>query len=190
MKYVTRLLLALAALAAVPVAQAGCWTPLPAASKISFDIDQAGAPMQGTFADYSGLICIDSGKPSTDRIEVQINMASVDTQLPELNKALRGPDFFDVANWPDAKFVSDSVRKTGTDEYEVSGKLTLRNVTHQIQVPFTLHQNAAGNSELTGHLSIKRLDYDIGLGQWKDTRWVGNQVTVNFDVSLKPSSSH
>ena len=182
-------LVLLASLLAISTVQAACWSPAPAVSKISFKIDQAGAPMKGAFTDYSGIICIDAKNPSADRIQVKISMTSVDTQLPELTKALRGPDFFDVAQWPNATFISDTVHKTGPDQYEVDGKLTLSNVTRQIKVPFTLHRKVSDSPELTGQLTIKRLDYNIGLGQWKNTQWVGNQVNISFNVSLKPEAS-
>ncbi|MGH7487377.1 MAG: YceI family protein [bacterium] len=187
MKHGVMILVTLAGMLIAGGVRATCWMPVLATSKISFDISQAGAPLQGTFSDYSGRICIDPDQPASDRIQVQIRMASVDTQLPELDEALRGADFFDVAHWPQANFESDSVQALGNDHYEVKGKLTLRDVTRSITVPFTLQTGADGAAQLAGQLSIQRLDYHIGLGQWADTQWVGNQVSISFSVALKPA---
>lgn len=187
MKYSAMALATLVGMLVAGGVRAACWIPVPATSKISFDISQAGAPLQGTFSDYSGRICIDPGQPTADSIRVQIRMTSVDTQLPELDEALRGADFFDVAHWPQANFESDSFQALGHDHYEVKGKLTLRDVTRSITVPFTLQADADGGARLTGQLSIQRLDYHIGLGQWTDTKWVGNQVAISFSVALKPA---
>lgn len=188
MKYVVMILLALTCPLAASAAT--CWTPTPGVSKISFDIDQAGAPLEGTFSDYNGQICLGSGDNAADHIQVQIRMASVDTQLPELDEALRGSDFFDAVRWPLATFVSDSIHALSQGRYQVQGKLTLRDVTRNITVPFTFQSTADGNARLAGRLSIQRLDYHIGLGQWADTRWVGNQVDITFSVILKPVQSH
>lgn len=190
MKFVISTLLGLTGTLAAMAVNAACWTPVPDTSKISFDVSQAGAPLQGTFGDYSGQICLDSGNVASDRIQVQVQTASVNTQLPELDQALRGADFFDVAHWPHATFESTSVRALGPNQYEVQGKLTLRDVSRTIKVPFTFQPVADGQARLTGKLTIQRLDYHIGLGQWADTRWVGNQVDVAFAVTLKRASAH
>jgi polyisoprenoid-binding protein YceI len=187
MKHNAAAALILAGLLANRAIHAACWIPVPAAGKISFQVSQAGAPLQGTFSKYDGQICLDPDNVAASRIQVHVATASVDTQLPELDEALRGDDFFAVSRWPQATFVSDSVRSLGQNRYEVKGKLTLRDVTRSIDVPFTFDQVAGGNARLTGKLSIQRLDYHIGLGQWADTRWVGNSVDVSFSVTLKPA---
>lgn len=188
MKKALAVLLGLGGLLAGSAAGAACWAPVPDAGKISFQVSQAGAPLQGTFSKYDGQICLDPGNIAASRIQVRVTTASVDTQLRELDEALRGADFFDVSRWPQATFVSDSVRALGQNRYEVKGKLTLRDVTRSIDVPFTFDQAAGGTARLTGKLSIQRLDYHIGLGQWADTRWVGNNVEVSFSVTLKPAT--
>lgn len=168
-------------------AEAACWQPVPAANSIVFNTTQAGAPFQGEFTKFAGAICLDQPQAQDDYIRVKVQTASVTTGLPELDEALRGPDFFDVSRWPQASFVSTSVKQLGAGHYQVTGKLTLRDVTREISVPFILSQVADGGARLQGTLDFERLDYHIGLGQWQDTHWVGNQVEVKFSVSLKPS---
>lgn len=174
-------------LAAPAAAVAGCWVPVPQASTIVFATTQAGAPFQGTFTQYEGLVCLDAADNGKNSIRVSVRTASVDTQLPELDDALRGPDFFDSTRWPNLLFQSESVRLLGPGHYQVQGKLTLRDVTREVKVPFTFMRAANGDARIAGQLSLERLDYHVGLGQWTDTRWVGNQVDVNFSVMLKPA---
>jgi hypothetical protein len=57
-----------------------------------------------------------------------------------------------------------------------------------VEVPFTLTRDG-GTATIAGETTIRRLDYDVGLGQWQDTRWVGNDVVLRFSVALKPESS-
>ena len=167
-------------------AVADCWVLVPQAGKIVFTGTQAGAPVQGTFSDYDGRVCIGSGDSADSRIRVSVRTASVDTQLPELDEALRGPDFFDSARWPQAVFESESVKPLGQGRYQVTGKLTLRDVTREISVPVRFTPAAGGDARLAGRLSFERLDYHIGLGQWADIGWVGNRVEVTVSGALKP----
>ena len=178
------LLLLSSTLLAAPT-YAACWTAVPQTSAIVFTVSQAGAPMQGTFHDYDALVCM-GNDAGDDHIRVSVRTASVDTQLPELDEALRGTDFFDVSRWPQAVFESESVKPLGQGRYQVIGKLTLRDVTRELSVPFSLTPASNGGAKLEGRLIIQRLDYNIGLGQWADTRWVGNPVDLSFLVVLKP----
>lgn len=170
------------ALIAAPLAMAACWAPVPDANSIVFTTTQAGAPFQGEFKTFGGLVCLDQ---ADSRIQVSVEAASVDTGLPELDEALRGPDFFNTARWSQASFTSESVKALDAGHFQVTGKLTLRDVTREITVPFTFTPAADGGARLEGKLDFERLDYHIGLGQWSDTRWVGNPVEVKFSVMLR-----
>lgn len=171
------------------LAAAACWAPVPAANSIVFNTTQAGAPFQGQFTQFSGLVCLSANAAEPGLIRVQVQAASVDTGLPELDDALRGPDFFDVTRWPQASFVSESVKAVNAGHYQVTGKLTLRDVTRAITVPFSFTPAAGGGARLQGMLDFERLDYHIGLGQWRDTHWVGNEVDVKFSVMLRPAGA-
>lgn len=179
-----------ALLSASPLAAAACWVPVPAANSIVFNTTQAGAPFQGQFTQFSGLICLAQSAGKHGLVQVQVQTVSVNTGLPELDEALRGWDFFAVSRWPQASFVSDSVKELAAHHYQVTGKLSLRDVTREITVPFSVTPGADGGAQLEGMLDFERLDYHIGLGQWSDTRWVGNQVEVKFFVRLKPAGEN
>lgn len=181
------LILGIAIVGVSPLASAACWAPVPAANSIVFNTTQAGAPFQGQFDKFAGMVCLDQPRAQDNYIRVSVQTASVDTGLPELDDALRGPDFFEVSRWPQATFISESIRLLDSGKYQVSGKLTLRDVTREISVPFTFTHTAT-KAELQGTLAFERLDYHIGLGQWQDTRWVGDRVEVKFSVSLTPDT--
>jgi polyisoprenoid-binding protein YceI len=182
----------------IPVALAGatgaaetCWKPVPDPAAMVFISTQAGAPLKGTFHNFDAEICFDPDHTDTPvHIEVRIATASVDTYLPELDEALRGPDFFDSAKWPYATYISDKIQDLGNDQYLVSGNFTLRNVTRTIEVPFVLIPSTTSRlPRLEGSTTIKRLDYNVGQGEWLDTRWVGNDVVLKFSVKLNPADN-
>ena len=185
MRYVPALFLPLVLMAGGAHAAASCWTPLPAQSAITFSVDQAGAPLQGTFKAYTASLCFDAAGGS---MQVDVDTASADTEVPELDDALKDSDFFDVAHWPKATFTSESLKQTAPGQYAVTGKLTIRDVTREVTVPFKWQPAADGKSaRLTAQLSIQRLDYKVGQGQWADPKWVGNKVDLGFMVAFKPA---
>ncbi|HEV2333116.1 MAG TPA: YceI family protein [Gammaproteobacteria bacterium] len=187
MRHVRRLLLLLPAALALGSAEAApaCWAPVPEQSAITFSVDQAGAPLQGSFKSYSAEVCLDPKDASQGSIRVDVQTASADTEVPELDDALKDSDFFDVAHWPKASFVSESMKQTGAGQYSVTGKLTIRDVTREVTVPFAWVVDGK-SAKLTAHISIQRLDYKVGTGQWADPKWVGNQVDLGFSVAFKP----
>ena len=188
MRYVSFLVLLLMSLAATANAAPACWAPVPEQSAITFSVDQAGAPLDGTFKTYTASICLDPKDAAKGSMQVDVQTASANTQLPELDDALKDSDFFDVAHWPKATFVSESLKQTGPGQYAVTGKLTVRDVTREVIVPFSWQPAADGKSaKLTAKLSIQRLDYKVGTGQWADPKWVGNKVDLGFAVVFKPA---
>jgi polyisoprenoid-binding protein YceI len=66
------------------------------------------------------------------------------------------------------------------------GKLTLRGVTRELRVPLTIRKVGAG-LEISGEVTVRRLDYGVGQGEWKSTEWVGNDVKLQYKVPLVPA---
>jgi len=176
-------------LAAAGPAFAACWKPVPTPSALAFQVNQPdNASVTGEFTRYSGVVCLDPDDPGAARINLDVETASVDTRLPELDQALKGPTFFDSSRWPQATFRSDSVRRLkSSDRYEVRGNFSLHGVAKTITVPFTFIVTPDGNSaSLQGATTIRRLDYGIGQGQFADAQWADNEVTLEFTVKLAP----
>ncbi len=113
-------------------------------------------------------------------------MTSLDSGDKDRDDTLRGSDLFDVAKNPQARFTSTQIVKTANG-YDAVGKLTLRGVSRDTHVPFTLRtatEQGKSVSYLTGKTTIKRLEFGVGQGDWKSTEWVGDEVTVTYSVRL------
>jgi polyisoprenoid-binding protein YceI len=150
---------------------------------VTFIAEQAGAAVEGRFKSFNGRLCVDEAAPKQNSVMLRIDTASVDMGLPEFDEAMRGADFLDAARWPASTFRGTQLKALGGNKYAVSGQLTIRDRTHPITVPFEL-KRSGGNATLIGETVIARLDYDLGLGEWSDTRWVGANVTVKLNVRL------
>jgi len=167
---------------------AACWVPRESPSTLGFIVKQPGnSTITGQFGHFDGLICLDPAAPDSDHIRLHVQTDSVATGLPELDQALRSPVFLGTEQWPQATFESETVRRLGGQtRYEVRGKFTLRNVSKFIEVPFTLTPSTDKQSaKLEGETVINRLDYGVGQGQWGDTQWADNKVTLEFSVDLE-----
>lgn len=179
-----------AALLAVPAAHAAAggaaYGVLPAQNSATYTFTQAGAANQGRFKSFAV-----SFDPAASRLEVVIDMRSFDTGDRQRNDILGGKDFFDVAQYSQARFTATHVERSATG-YDATGSLTLRGVTRNVMIPFTW-RTATDEGRTVGYLSgeitLQRLDFGIGQGQWKSTEWVGNNVTVHYQLALAPSAS-
>ncbi|MEG1203242.1 MAG: YceI family protein, partial [Comamonas sp.] len=100
----------------------------------TFEIDHFGASTnRARFDKKSGTIEFDkAGK--TGKVDVELDMTSVNTGTPAFNKHLQSADIFNVEKFPSAKFVSDKFVFDGDKLKEVTGQLTLLGQTHPITV--------------------------------------------------------
>jgi polyisoprenoid-binding protein YceI len=177
---------ALAALAlAAPASAAETWT-IENGSAIRFTAYQEGAPVDGGFDRFSGEIVFDPDDLAASRVRVEIDTASVATGHKDRDATLRSSALFDVETWPSAVFVSDRLLHRGGDRYEVQGQLTIRDVTRDVVLPFELTIDPDGGRQrahASGELTISRLDYGIGQGEWASTRTVGEEVVIRIEIA-------
>ncbi len=174
-------LLALGALFAPPLAAQQ--RLLPAQSEISFTSRQMGVPVQGRFRAFEAELEFDPKQPEAARITLRIDLASAAIGTAETEAELAKPGWFDTRRFPQASFVSSSVKSTGPGRYDVAGKLTFKGTSRELVVPVTLLQAGAGTTA-SGSFMIRRLDYRIGDGDWSDTSLVADEVQVRFKLAL------
>jgi polyisoprenoid-binding protein YceI len=175
-----------ALLAAAPAPAATAWTPDAARSRLAFTATQAGGEFEGQFRRFHADVVFDPADLAGSRFRVEIETGSADTQEPDRDKALAGSDFFAADRWPTATYEASQFAVTGAGQYESRGKLTIRGVTRDVRVAFTFKAGAGGQTAtLAGGTTIRRLDFGIGQGDWQDTKWVGNDVRIRFELFLQ-----
>ena len=158
----------------------------PAKSSLEFAFAQAGAQNKGKFTKFPVTLDASAGGATPTRLEVTVDMTTFDSGDKERDDTLRGPDLFDVKKFTQARFVATQITKTATG-FDAFGKLTIRDVTRDQHVPFTF-KTATEQGHTVGYLAgratVHRLDFGVGQGEWKSTEWVGNDVTVSYNVRL------
>ncbi|HEY0857833.1 MAG TPA: YceI family protein [Albitalea sp.] len=156
---------------------------LPEQSRISFTSKQMGVPVEGQFRKFDADVAFDPKKPEAARIAMTIQLASVSLGVAETEAELAKPDWFSLKQFPQATFQSTGVKPIGGGRFDVAGKLTIKGSSRDIVVPVALAQ-AGGATTASGAFTLKRLDFGIGDGDWKDTSMVANDVQVKFKLAL------
>lgn len=180
------LLAVLAYAAAASGADVPGWRMDAAASRLTFTPRLAGGEFDGRFERFVTTLHFDPARLAQSSLQVTVDLGSAVTGDAERDVALRGDDFLAAARWPQARFASTSIRALGGDRYEARGRLTLRDVTQDVLVPFRLEANtpAPGKARLTGSTTVQRLPFGIGQGEWRSTEWLDDAVRVDFAVVL------
>jgi polyisoprenoid-binding protein YceI len=158
----------------------------PAKSTLEFNFSQAGAQNKGRFRQLTASFDFPPDNLAAAKLDVTIEMGSLDSGDQERDDTLRGADLFAVARFKQAHFSATQIVKTATG-YEAVGRLTIRDVTRDARVPFafrTASEAGASVGYMTGKTTIRRLDFGVGQGDWKATDQVGNDVGVSFALRL------
>ena len=90
---------------------------------------------RGKFTNFSGKIDVDREHPENSSVTVQIDVRSLDTRIKKRDDHLRSAEFFNVEKFPTMTFKSRSVKRTGSQNGDILGDLTMHGVTK----PVTLH---------------------------------------------------
>jgi len=185
-KQVSAALVATLALAS-PARAATTWLMDPARSNLAFVATQAGGEFEGQFKRFRADISFDPGDLAGSSFHVTIDTVSANTMDETRDSALVGDDFFASGRWPTATF--DTTRFTALPDgrFDARGRLTIRGISRDVNVRFTFKPGANGSSAvLAGGTTIRRLDFGVGQGEWQDTKWVGNDVRIEFELVLAP----
>ncbi len=183
--------LALAALLLATPAVAGPQDPWEIdlrASKLTFTAIQVGSQVSGRLPSWTGSIVLDPSVLGASRIDIRIEMPPVSTNNRDVDSLMKGPNFLDVLKFREARFTATQVTARGGDRYEAHGKLTIRNVTRDVVLPFSLAivddpaQPGRVRATARGRLGLKRLDFGVGQNEWASTGQVSNEVTVDITV--------
>ena len=153
------------------------------AGTLTFSGQQQGEAFEGRFDRFAPAIQFDAAQLATSKLDVSIDLASADTQNSERDDTLKGSDFFAIADFPKARFVTTAMRAIDATHFEADATLTIRDKSVALKFPFTFEANADG-ARLKATVTLDRLAFDLGTGDWADESMIGRQVEVNVDLSL------
>ena len=145
--------------------------------------------VRGSFEKFEGQAIVDGSSPETSSLSVNIDVASVTTRNVDRDAHLRSADFFDVERFPNMVFVSTNIAVDG-DTVEVTGDLTIKDVTNSVTFPLEFQGSAKdpfGNTRVGFEGSVQVLRSDFGL-TWNAALETGgflvsDKVTLELEIS-------
>jgi polyisoprenoid-binding protein YceI len=159
-RIVVAVLLLLAGLGAQPAgADVARFRIDPEDSALTFKATSRLVNADGRFHRFAGDVLVDPRDPTTARINLTVEAASIDTANGKRDNHLRSQDFFWAERHPTITFES---RRVGADGAGVTvvGRLTIRGVTREVTAPTTVEVTAE-RLVARGQFDLKRSDYDM-----------------------------
>jgi polyisoprenoid-binding protein YceI len=150
-------------------------------SSVTATSKQMNVPTDGKFNKFTAQVSFDPAKPAAGSANISIDTGSYDLGDDDYNKQVRGAEWFDAAKYPTATFVSSAIAPAGGNKYNVTGKITIKGKSQTVTVPVTITQSGATET-FDGALPIKRSQFDVGTGEWKDTSVVADEVVIKFHI--------
>jgi len=170
---------------AVPFATNAADYKVGPGSTLGFSGKFQGQQFDGTFGKFDAAISYDPANLATAKFDVTVDVVTAKTGDADRDGALPGSDFFDASKFPKAHYVTTGFTKDATGAVIANGNLTLHGITKPValKVVFT---PAAGGARLSVTTTLKRLDFGVGSGEYKDTSTIADAVLVNGTLNLLP----
>lgn len=144
-------------------------------------VTQLGSTVTGQFADWTADITFDETAQGPDLGDVDVTIAIASLTLGSVTDQAMGPDYFDAATFPTARFQAQI--NPAPDGYVAKGTLTIRDQTQPATLPFSM-RIIDGVAEMDGTLSLDRRDFDVGLNMSDESSL---KFAVDVSVSLTAS---
>ena len=145
--------------------------------------------VKGSFKEFNGTIEYDGKDPLSLKASGAIQVKSVDTGIAGRDDHLRGPDFFDVAKFPEITLQGERVEKRG-DGYVLIGKFTMHGVTKEIALPFTVNgpiTDMQGKQRIgvESSLTLNRQDYGLSWSKMLDNGGLVLADEVKIELGIE-----
>jgi polyisoprenoid-binding protein YceI len=168
----------------------GTWTIDPAHTTVGFSVRHLGfSKVRGRFTSFEGQVEV-GDDPASSHATVTIDAASFDSSSPDRDAHIRSADFLDADQFPHLTFQSTGVRHVGDDRYVVTGDLTIRGVTHAVELDTVYHglaQDPWGGTRasFTATTQIDREAWGLTWNQALETGGVLVSKTVTIELEVQ-----
>ena len=177
-----------AALAACTAAQAQDWTMRPEGSSLRFKGVAQGESFEGHFGQFKPSIRFDPAALDSARFDVTISLASVDSKNEERDSTIKSGDFFDITNYPEARFIATEFAAGEGGAFKANGALELRGTRQPVTLDFKWAPMKDG-VRLEGKATLDRTAFGVGGGDWADPESIAHEVNVTTTLVLVPAAA-
>ncbi len=166
----------------------------PQHARIGFSVSHMGLfTTEGNFRNFDSEVSIDPAAPAHTRINVWIDASSAALTSKEGEEMLRSPAYFDVAHYPDIRFVSTAVEPKSATDYAIRGELRMRGVTRPLTLEARLvnHQRDPASGVETVDFVVTGNVRRSAFGMVADTSFVADDIALNIMARLLlPEAPH
>lgn len=148
-------------------------------SSVTFSIKNAGLTVEGSFSGLKATIAFDSANYAKSSIEASVEVNTINTGIEMRNKHLKKEEFFDAEKYPTISLRSSFFLKDGQGRYKGYFKLTIKNVTKDVIIPFT-YMASGSTATFNGSFELNRQDYTVG----GSSLMMSDNVKVNIVVDV------
>jgi polyisoprenoid-binding protein YceI len=145
--------------------------------------------VNGRFPSVEGTINYDPKDVTNSTVKAVIKTPTITTDNETRDNDLKSAKYFEVAKYPEIKFESTKIEKRG-DQYVAIGNLTIKDVTKQVELPFTVNVAEMGGQKHLGAdatLTINRMDYHV---DWdKVPGMVDKTVKITLNIEGKQAAA-
>jgi len=155
-------------------------------SSAGFSLRHILSKFSSSFTKVTGTITVDRENLEKSSVVASIDVAALNTDSEKRDTHVKSADFFDVAKFPTMTFKSTSWKKTGTDTFDVTGDLTIKDVTKPVVLKTTLlgFGPGMGGSSLSGWeatTTIKKSEFNMA-GPAMLAKALGDDVAITLNV--------
>jgi len=158
-------------------------------SEATFQVRHLITKVRGRFAEFDGTITFAAEDAAGSSVVFTIQTKSIDTNQAQRDEHLRSADFFDVERFPLLSFASSSVTSRGANLFDITGELTIRDVTKTIILPVSYLGAAkdpwgADKVAFEAEITLNRKDYGLNWNAALETGGflVGDEVKVSLSI--------
>ncbi len=163
------------------------WSILKDQSHLTFEATLYNTPFTGEFHEYSGVIMFDPTDLAHSKTIITIKTAAVTTGSAERDGSITGSDWFDSAANPTAVFETTGFEHKEGHDYVAAGTVTIRGQSVPVTLPFTYEETTGAEglktAHVTGDVTLDRLAFGMGTGEWENEGTVGHAVKVRVDLT-------
>jgi polyisoprenoid-binding protein YceI len=149
------------------------WKIIQGKYSVKFTTEEA----VGDFKGLTGEIKFDETNLNESFLKMVIDVNTIQTGNDTKNAHAKEADWLDAANYPTIQFISSSITKE-TNGFQTKGKLTMKDVTKEITIPFTFTKKKK-SAVIKGGFSVKRSEYNV------NADGIGETIKIQFTIPVK-----
>lgn len=145
---------------------------------VNFTLKNDGT--KGTFKGIDATINFDEDDLAKSSIKATIKAKTISTSNAKRDEHLVSKEFFDAAKYPTITFSSYEISKSKSG-FTAKGKLTMKDKTNDVSVPFTFTKDKDGGAVLKGKMDVSPSKY----GVMNDAKSKDEIASITVEIKLK-----